>query len=882
MIIIRYEICKCTCMNIDPEKFTELGIAAIKEMSEVARRNGQQEVEVWHLISALMSQENGIVPAIMEEMGIGTAPIQLALQRELKNLPKIAGNVNTARSYASAALTESVEKSQQLSKEMQDDYVSTEHLLLGLAQVKKPATFKQFLKNFEITEKKVLETLKGLRGGQKVTSKTPENTFRALKKYGIDLVEQAKSGKLDPVIGRDSEIRRVIRILSRKTKNNPVLIGEPGVGKTAIVEGLAQRIVRGDVPEGLKDKTIFTLEMGSLLAGAKFRGEFEERLKAVLNEVSKAEGRIVLFIDEMHTIVGAGKAEGAIDAGNMLKPMLARGELHCIGATTLNEYRQNIEKDAALERRFQTVLVDQPNVEDTISILRGLRERFEIHHGVNIRDEALVNAAVLSNRYISDRFLPDKAIDLVDEACAMIRTELDSMPSELDEISRRVLQLEIEETALKQEKDKSSQDRLESLRKDLGNARDKMETIKRKWENERKGIDNVRILREQIESTRAEMERAERAYDLNLVAELKHGKLPTLEAELEELENADKNEDAILKEEVTAEEIADIVARWTGVPVTKLIEGEREKILRLQSILHERVIGQNEAVDSVAEAIMRARAGIKDPNRPIGSFLFLGPTGVGKTELAKTLAESLFDSEDNVVRIDMSEYMEKHSVARLIGAPPGYVGYEEGGQLTEAVRRKPYSVILFDEIEKAHPDVFNVLLQLMDDGRLTDSQGRTVDFKNVVVIMTSNVGSRYLQDNLIDNEISESTRDSVMADLRDHFRPEFLNRIDDTVLFKPLSLEEITEIVDLLVSSLNKRLEDRKVSVVFTNSAKKWIGEKGYDPTYGARPLKRFLQKQVETQLARALVAGEVGEGSNVTFSIKDDELVMKVINDNQ
>lgn len=869
-------------MNIDPEKFTELGIAAIKEMSEVARRNGQQEVEVWHLISALMSQENGIVPAIMEEMGIGTAPIQLGLQRELKNLPKIAGNVNTARSYASAALTESVEKSQQLSKEMQDDYVSTEHLLLGLAQVKKPATFKQFLKNFEITEKKVLETLKGLRGGQKVTSKTPENTFRALKKYGIDLVEQAKSGKLDPVIGRDSEIRRVIRILSRKTKNNPVLIGEPGVGKTAIVEGLAQRIVRGDVPEGLKDKTIFTLEMGSLLAGAKFRGEFEERLKAVLNEVSKAEGRIVLFIDEMHTIVGAGKAEGAIDAGNMLKPMLARGELHCIGATTLNEYRQNIEKDAALERRFQTVLVDQPNVEDTISILRGLRERFEIHHGVNIRDEALVNAAVLSNRYISDRFLPDKAIDLVDEACAMIRTELDSMPSELDEISRRVLQLEIEETALKQEKDKSSQDRLESLRKDLGNARDKMETIKRKWENERKGIDNVRILREQIESTRAEMERAERAYDLNLVAELKHGKLPTLEAELEELENADKNEDAILKEEVTAEEIADIVARWTGVPVTKLIEGEREKILRLQSILHERVIGQNEAVDSVAEAIMRARAGIKDPNRPIGSFLFLGPTGVGKTELAKTLAESLFDSEDNVVRIDMSEYMEKHSVARLIGAPPGYVGYEEGGQLTEAVRRKPYSVILFDEIEKAHPDVFNVLLQLMDDGRLTDSQGRTVDFKNVVVIMTSNVGSRYLQDNLIDNEISESTRDSVMADLRDHFRPEFLNRIDDTVLFKPLSLEEITEIVDLLVSSLNKRLEDRKVSVVFTNSAKKWIGEKGYDPTYGARPLKRFLQKQVETQLARALVAGEVEEGSNVTFSIKDDELVMKVINDNQ
>ena len=873
----RNATCTSNTMNIDPEKFTELGISAIKEMSEVAKRNGQQEVEVWHLLSALMSQENGIVPALLEDMGVGTAPVQLGLQRELKNLPKIAGNVNTARSYASAALTEAVEKGQSVSAEMQDDYISTEHLLLGLASVGKPATFKQFLKNFELTEKKIKDTLQNVRGGQKVTSRTPENSFRALKKYGIDLVEQAKAGKLDPVIGRDAEIRRVIRILSRKTKNNPVLIGEPGVGKTAIVEGLAQRIVRGDVPEGLKDKTIFTLEMGSLLAGAKFRGEFEERLKAVLNEVSKAEGRIVLFIDEMHTIVGAGKGEGAIDAGNMLKPMLARGELHCIGATTLNEYRQNIEKDAALERRFQTVLVDQPNVEDTISILRGLRERFEIHHGVNVRDEALVNAAVLSNRYISDRFLPDKAIDLVDEACAMIRTELDSMPAELDEISRRVLQLEIEETALKQEKDKSSKDRLENLRKELGNARDKMETIKRRWENERKGIDDVRVLREQIETMRADMERAERAYDLNLVAELKHGKLPTLEAELEVLEKADKKEDSILKEEVTAEEIADIVARWTGVPVTKLIEGEREKILRLQSILLERVIGQDEAVDAVSEAIMRARAGIKDPNRPIGSFLFLGPTGVGKTELAKTLAESLFDSENNVVRIDMSEYMEKHSVARLIGAPPGYVGYEEGGQLTEAVRRKPYSVILFDEIEKAHPDVFNVLLQLMDDGRLTDSQGRTVDFKNVVVIMTSNVGSRYLQDNVIDNEISESARESVMADLRDHFRPEFLNRIDDTVLFKPLSLEEITEIVDLLLDSLNKRLEDRKVSVVFTEAAKKWIGEKGYDPTYGARPLKRFLQKQVETQLARALVAGEVEEGNKVAFSVKDDELVMKV-----
>jgi ATP-dependent Clp protease ATP-binding subunit ClpB len=864
-------------MNVDPEKFTELGITAIQEMAEVAKRNGQQEVEVWHLLSALMNQENGIVPALMEEMGVGTSPVQLSLQRELKKLPKIAGNVNTARSYASSALTEAVEKGQVISREMQDDYVSTEHLLLGLSAVGKPASFQNFLKNFALSEKKIREVVNKVRGGQKVTSKTPENSFRALQKYGIDLVEQAKAGKLDPVIGRDSEIRRVIRILSRKTKNNPVLIGEPGVGKTAIVEGLAQRIVRGDVPEGLKDKTIFTLEMGSLLAGAKFRGEFEERLKAVLNEVSKADGRIVLFIDEMHTIVGAGKAEGAIDAGNMLKPMLARGELRCIGATTLNEYRKHVEKDAALERRFQTVLVDQPNVEDTISILRGLRERFEIHHGVNIRDEAVVQAAVLSNRYISDRFLPDKAIDLVDEACAMIRTELDSMPAELDEVSRRVLQLEIEETALKQEKDKPSKDRLESLRKELGNARDKMVTIKRQWENERQGIDNVRVLREQIESTRAEMERAERAYDLNLVAELKHGKLPKLEEELETLEQMEKQEESILKEEVTSEEIAEIVARWTGVPVTKLIEGEREKLLRLQSILHQRVIGQNEAVDAVSDAILRARAGIKDPQRPIGSFLFLGPTGVGKTELAKTLAESLFDSESNVVRIDMSEYMEKHSVARLLGAPPGYVGYEEGGQLTEAVRRKPYSVILFDEIEKAHPDVFNVLLQLMDDGRLTDSQGRTVDFKNVVVIMTSNVGSRYLQETFLDNEITESARESVMAELRDHFRPEFLNRIDDVVLFKPLSLDEITSIVDLLLAGLNKRLLDRKIIVGFTDAAKKWIGEKGYDPTYGARPLKRFLQKQVETQLARALVSGEVEEGSEVSFSVKDDELVMKV-----
>ena len=862
-------------MTFDANRYTEKAREAVVTAQTEARRLGQQQVDVWHLLAAMLMQAGGIFPSLLKRMDLSAAAMELALRRQLEKLPKVSGATESGTVYITESLNRVLSESEKAATEMKDEFVSVEHLFLGLTREKANAELKRFLDTFEVSEIRVQEAIKAVRGNQRVTNQNPEGTYDVLEKYGLDLVEMARAGKLDPVIGRDEEIRRVIRILSRKTKNNPVLIGDPGVGKTAIVEGLAQRILKGDVPEGLKDKTVFALDLGALVAGAKFRGEFEERLKAVLKELKSAEGRILLFIDELHNIVGAGKAEGSMDAGNLLKPMLARGELHCIGATTLDEYRKHLEKDAALERRFQPVMVDQPTVEDSISILRGLRERFEVHHGVRITDNALVNAATLSHRYISDRFLPDKAIDLVDEAAAMVRTEMDSMPKELDTLSRRVMQLEIEEAALKKERDEASKERLAELKSELASEREKTSALRSQWEAEKEILTGTRRIREELERTRLEMEAAERVYDLNKVAQLRHGTIPDLERRLKEAETAARNKKSqLFKEEVTDEEIAEIVCLWTGIPVSRLLEGEKEKLLKLEEILHQRVIGQDEGVAVVSEAILRSRAGIKDPRRPIGSFLFLGPTGVGKTELARTLAGTLFDSEDNMVRLDMSEYMEKHSVSRLFGAPPGYIGYEEGGQLTEAVRRKPYSVILFDEIEKAHPDVFNTLLQIMDDGRITDSQGHIVDFKNTVIIMTSNVGSRYLIDGVTGDEIPESVRESVFMELRGLFRPEFLNRLDDTILFKPLTLENIQMIIGILIEDLNKRLKERKIEVVLDDQAKHWFAEKGYDPVYGARPLRRLLQKQIENALARGIISGSIREGSTVQFGVADDQPV--------
>ncbi len=866
---------------MDVNKLTMKSQEALQAAQTRAARHGHQQVDGEHLLAALLEQPEGLVPRLLQRMDVDVAALGREVEQALERRPSVSGpGAEAGKVYVTPRLEQLFVRAEDEAKRLKDEYVSVEHLVLAFLDEGSNTDAGRALAGHGVTRDRFLSALTAVRGSQRVTSASPEGSYEALAKYGMDLVEQARRGKMDPVIGRDSEIRRVVRILSRKTKNNPVLIGEPGVGKTAIVEGLAQRIVRGDVPEWLKDRAVFSLDMGALLAGAKYRGEFEERLKAVLNEIKESEGRVLLFIDELHNIVGAGRTEGSTDAGNLLKPMLARGELHCIGATTLDEYRKYIEKDAALERRFQPVQVDPPSVEDTVSILRGLKERFEVHHGVRIQDNALVAAATLSHRYITDRFLPDKAIDLVDEACAMVRTEIDSMPAELDEVTRRVMQLEIEEAALKKEKDRASKERLDDLRRELADLKERSDAMRAQWEGEKGAIEEVRRLRQEIEQARRQVEEAERAYDLNRAAELKHGRLPQLEQTLaereSEIEERQRGGDQLLREEVTEEEIAEIVSRWTGIPVTRLVEGEREKLLRLDEILHRRVIGQVEAVQLVADAVLRARAGIKDPRRPIGSFIFLGPTGVGKTELAKTLAEALFDSEDNLVRIDMSEYMEKHTVSRLIGAPPGYVGYEEGGQLTEAVRRKPYSVILFDEIEKAHADVFNVLLQILDDGRVTDSQGHTVDFKNTVIIMTSNIGSHHLLEGVRpDGELTDAARDTVMHDLRTHFRPEFLNRVDDLVLFKPLTLAEIERIVDLQMADLRRRLAERKIAIELTDEARGFVARQGFDPVYGARPLKRFLQHQVESRVGRAIIAGDVGEGSRLVVDVRDGELVV-------
>ncbi len=862
---------------MNTQRFTQKSMAALEDAQSIASRNANQQLEQIHVLLALLSDADGLANGIFAKMGTDTAALKRALETAVERLPKVRGSATEAgKVYVSQSLGEALAYAEEKADTMRDDYVSVEHLLLSLTE-KADATLAPILKNAGVTDAALLAAVKAVRGNSRASGDNPEATYDALKKYGQDLVEAARSQKLDPVIGRDDEIRNVIRILSRKTKNNPCLIGEPGVGKTAVAEGLAQRIVRGDVPENLKDRTVFSLDMGALVAGAKYRGEFEERLKAVLNEVKSSDGKIILFIDELHTIVGAGKTEGAMDAGNLLKPMLARGELHCIGATTLDEYRKYIEKDPALERRFQPVLIDEPSVEDTIAILRGLKERYEVYHGVKIHDAALIAAATLSHRYITDRFLPDKAIDLVDEACALIKTEMNSMPTEMDEISRRIMQHEIEETALSHETDKLSQEHLAEIRRELAEDRETFAAMKTKWEAEKASIGKAQKIREEIEATNAAIEKAQNAYDLNRAAELKYGKLPELQKQLAEAESKENTTTTLLRNAVTEEEIARIVARWTGIPVSKLMTGEREKILHMEEILHKRVIGQDEAVSRVADAILRSRAGIQDPNRPLGSFLFLGPTGVGKTELAKTLCETLFDDEKNLIRIDMSEYMEKHSVSRLIGAPPGYVGYDEGGQLTEAVRRHPYSVVLFDEVEKAHPDVWNLLLQVLDDGRITDSQGRTVDFKNTILILTSNLGSEAILDGIdADGNISEEARSTVTALLRRSFRPEFLNRLDEIVFFRPLTRDNISHIVDLLLTGLNSRLADKHLTMTVTDSAKAHIIESGYDPVYGARPLRRYLQSHVETLVARKIVEDDPAPETHFTLDFDGTELTLR------